>query len=138
MIDDRSVAVADAEAVVVAEADDLVAGLVGAFVDLEDRSPQLAVRLAVTAGSAVEVIDVAAADGDHRHVDALLAPLEPVIGHRLVDLDGVGAGDQATVRLEGVEPPVDVSTAQVLERGPLPRVDLAAVLAERHGVEESV
>lgn len=72
-IDDGSVAVADVEAVVVAEAHDLVPGLVRALVDLEDGSGQLAGGLAVVAGPVIEVVDVAAADGDHRDVVTALA-----------------------------------------------------------------
>ena len=63
-------AVADAEAPVVAQRHDPIAGLVRAFVDDEGGAGELPGGVAVVAGAGVEVVDVGAAAGEHDDVVA--------------------------------------------------------------------
>ena len=106
--DGGSGAVVDAEAPVVAQTDDLVAGLEGPVVDLEGRSVEVAGAGEVGAGSAVEVIDVVAAERSHGGGVASEAVGPPVRHDGPADFVGVGAGDDApVVRVRG-EGDVDV------------------------------
>ena len=56
--DGRAGAVADPEPAVVAQGHDAIAGLVGAFVNGEDRTGELAGLLKAGSGACVEVVDV--------------------------------------------------------------------------------
>ena len=61
-------AVADPETPLVPQRHDPIAGLVGAAIELEGRSGQLAGRVAMRPGAGVEVVDVVVTGRDHQHL----------------------------------------------------------------------
>ncbi len=135
-VDGSSVAIANVEAIVVPEADDLVTGLVVALLNLQLGAAHNACSFEVETCPAVEVVDIASSDGQHHDLLVALACGPPIVDHGLADVDTVRSGDQSPVRLEGVEGPFDVAGSQFVQRLAFPLVALATVLGERDRVEE--
>jgi hypothetical protein len=122
-------AVANAEGVRVAQADDPVAGSKLAACDFEALAPEPPLRVQEHAGDRVQLGDVAAAVGDHdapRQVQARCSP--PVGEEARAQGERIGGDDESPSVLGEGEILASDPAADGLERLPLEPVALAAVV----------
>ena len=125
--DDGDGAVADTEAALVAQGHDLIAGLVGATVDLADGTGEEIVFGDVASSACVEVVDVVPSWCDHEGGVSGEASGPPVRDHHVSGRRRGRAGDDAPAGVVGVEGGVDVAVAQTCERGTFPRFVLTTI-----------
>src|SRR5439155_12749057 len=130
--DGAALAVEDADVAVVALADDAVADGERASGGIEVVAAQIAAVAEQLAGALVEIAHVVAPAGDHQPV---AVGARPVVDQRRPRLDrGAGDGDAAALAV-GARPPLDVTGAQAVEGIAVPRLTLAADLAQLAGTE---
>ena len=127
--------VVHADAPVVVQAHDTVAGGEGPPGDRHALDVDVAGLDEKRAGAGVELVDVAASQRKHDRPLALLPRLEPVGHHRGADVAGRVSEVQATFVLVAVDDgdhaaPTAAPDTQLVERRPFPRLDLSAVLGQ--------
>src|SRR5690606_27921894 len=130
VLDGAAGAVEDAELVVVAQGEHLIAGGVDPTGQEHLIGAEVSFGVEGLAGSAVEVIDVAEPGGNHQRLAAVASRVEPG-GHELLAGLDVGRGlVDALAGVVGVERLAWVAVAQAGQGLALPGLGLPAVVSE--------